>query len=276
MRQIAPQLTEAIIAAIEYENDWKNENCPEWHDGYQSYEDMKWALLMAETDTVEKYTLRPFNKNAKDVPNIGPWGHTLRPNGGEWDLLGLEKHSAYEPNFVSLIGCVSNPNEKSLPEIKYRQYLFKRFEKSHTLKFTYSDGQGLVAIANGKSSEVEAVTLKRLEEFGSIKKTDGGYIPKILVMRRENFKKMPDTEGECFEALRHKAADIATRHYLFCREQIYKEIPDFLKEDEFQIDHACVNIFSMRGAVLEEAIKQGYLTFDKDNDKQMLGAYLVI
>ena len=30
------------------------------------------------------------------------------------------------------------------------------------------------------------------------------------------------------------------------------------------------------GAVLEEAIKQGYLLFDKDNDKQMLGAYLVI
>ena len=76
--------------------------------------------------------------------------------------------------------------------------------------------------------------------------------------------------------LRRKAADIATRHYLFCREQIYKEIPDFLKEDVFQIDHACANIFAMRGAVLEEAIKQGYLSFDKDNDKQMLGAYLVI
>ena len=34
--------------------------------------------------------------------------------------------------------------------------------------------------------------------------------------------------------------------------------------------------FLTRGAVLEEAIKQGYLSFDKDNDKQMLGAYLVI
>ena len=49
-----------------------------------------------------------------------------------------------------------------------------------------------------------------------------------------------------------------------------KEIHDFLKEDVFQIDHACANIFAMRGAILEEAIKQGYLSFDKDNDKQML------
>ena len=87
---------------------------------------------------------------------------------------------------------------------------------------------------------------------------------------------MPKEIREQFEALRRKATEIATRHYLFCREQIYKEIPDFLKADEFQIDHACANIFSMRGAVLEEAIKQGYLSFDMDNDKQMLGAYVVI
>ena len=87
---------------------------------------------------------------------------------------------------------------------------------------------------------------------------------------------MPQDVRQEFEELRCKATEIATRHYLFCREQIYKEIPDFLKEDEFQIDHACANIFTMRGAILEEAIKQGYLSFDKDNGKQMLGAYLVI
>ena len=97
-----------------------------------------------------------------------------------------------------------------------------------------------------------------------------------MVMRKEKSRRMPNEIKEHFESLRHKATDIATRHYLFCREQIYKEIPEFLNEDEFQIDHACANIFAIRGAVLEEAIKQGYLSFDKDNDKQMLGAYLVI
>lgn len=42
------------------------------------------------------------------------------------------------------------------------------------------------------------------------------------------------------------------------------------------MDHACANIFTMRGAILEEAIRQGYITFDKNNDKQVLGAYLII
>lgn len=97
-----------------------------------------------------------------------------------------------------------------------------------------------------------------------------------MVMYRDKSRKMPPDVRREFEELRCKATEIATRHYLFCREQIYKEIPEFLKQDEFQIDHACANIFAIRGAILEEAIKQGYLSFDKNTDKQMLGAYLII
>ena len=276
LQGLAPELTKAIIAALEYENEWKKENCHEWHEGYQPFEDMKWALLMAETDTIKQYTLREFNKNANEVNNIGPWGHTLRPNGGEWDLLGLEKQHAGAPNYVSLVGCVTNPSESKLPEIRYRQYLFKQFGETHTPTLNYSDGKGLVAVANGKCSEIDEATLKHLKKIGIVKKTSDGYVPTILVMRKEKFKKMPEETGDCFEELRYKARDIAKKHYLFCREQIYKEIPEFLKADEFQIDHACANIFAMRGAVLEEAIKQGYLLFDKNRDNRALGAYLII
>ena len=278
LRGITPELTKAVFDTMEYNIEWSNENAPEWHEGYQSYEDMKWALLMIEADNVYFDTLKPFNKNAKDVPNIGPWGHTIRPNGGEWDLLGMESHHGDEPDFVGLSGCVSNPNEKDLPEIMFRQFRYKYcgLEKRTPPVLTYSDGQAMVAVAEGKSTEIDSTILKRLESYGYIKKSEDGYIPTIMVMRKEKAHKMPKEIKSHFELLRRKATDIATRHYLFCREQIYKEIPDFLKEDVFQIDHACANIFAMRGAVLEEAIRQGYLTFDKDNDKQMLGAYLVI
>jgi len=278
LREITPELTKAVIEAMECDIKWRNGNYPEWHEGYQPFEDMKWALLMTETDTINSYTLKPFNKNASDFSNIGPWGHTLRPNGGEWDLLGMESYRGAKPDFVGLSGCVSNPDEKDLPEIWFRQYKFDFGGiKRHTPPFlAYADGQAMVAVADGKSADVDKSILNRLESYGYIKKTDDGYIPAIMVMRKNKSIKMPKEIREQFEALRHKATEIATRHYLFCREQIYKEIPDFLKEDEFQIDHACANIFSMRGAVLEEAVRQGYLTFDKDNNKQMLGAYLVI
>lgn len=278
LRGITPELTKAVIEAMEYDIKWRNDNYPEWHEGYQPFEDMKWALLMTETDAINSYTLKPFNKNVSDFSNLGPWGHTLRPNGGEWDLLGMENYHGNKPDFVGLSGCVSNPDEKDLPEIWFRQYKFKfgGIEDRTPPFLNYADGQAMVAVANGKSAEVDNAILKRLEFYGYIKKADDGYVPTIMVMRKKKSRKMPNEIKEHFESLRRKATDITTRHYLFCRDQIYKEIPEFLKEDEFQIDHACANIFAMRGAVLEEAIRQGYLTFDKDNDKQMLGAYLVI
>ncbi len=278
LRGITPELTKAVIEAMEYDIKWRNDNYPEWHEGYQPYEDMKWALLMTETDAINSYTLKPFNKNAAEVSNIGPWGHTLRPNGGEWDLLGMENYHGNKPDFVGLSGCVSNPDEKDLPEIWFRQYKFKYggIEDRTPPFLNYADGQAMVAVANGNSAEIDKTILKRLESYGYIKSTDEGYVPTIMVMYRDKLRKMPQDVRQEFEELRCKATEIATRHYLFCREQIYKEIPNFLKGDEFQIDHACANIFAIRGAILEEAIKQGYLSFDKSNEKQMLGAYLII
>ena len=278
LRAITPELTKAVIAAMEYEIDWKNANYPNWHDGYQPFEDMKWALLMEEADAIDSYTRKPFNKDAKDVPGIGPWGHTLRPNGGEWDLLGMEMYHGDKPGFVGLTGCVSSPDEKDLPEIQFRQFQFKYcgIEKQTPPVITYRDGQGMVAVARGQSSEVDEAVLQRLESYGYIRKTEEGYVPTVMVMRREKVQNMPKEVRQQFEALRYQARDIATQHYLFCREQIYKEIPEFLKDDEFQIDHACANIFALRGAVLEEAIRQGYLSYDEKDERRMLGAFLVI
>ena len=278
LRGITPELTKAVITAMEYDIEWRNQNCPEWHKGYQSPEDMKWALLMTETDVITSNTLESFHNNVSDVPNIGSWGHTLRPNGGEWDLLGMELYHGNEPGFVGLTGCVSGPNEKDLPEIRFRQYKFQYsgLEKRTPSVLTYAEGQGLAAVASGKSREVDEVILKQLESYGYIKQTEEGYVPTILVMQNDKLNQMPKDVQEQFHVLRNKAIEIVTRYYLFCREQIYREIPDFLKEDEFQIDHACTCICTMRGAVLEEAIRQGYLSLDKKNDKQMLGAYLVI
>ena len=190
----------------------------------------------------------------------------------------MENYHGNKPDFVGLSGCVSNPDEKDLPEIWFRQYKFKYggIEDRTPPFLNYADGQAMVAVANGNSAEIDKTILKRLESYGYIKSTDEGYVPTIMVMYRDKSRKMPQDVRQEFEELRCKATEIATRHYLFCREQIYKEIPNFLKGDEFQIDHACANIFAIRGAILEEAIKQGYLSFDKSNEKQMLGAYLII
>ena len=87
---------------------------------------------------------------------------------------------------------------------------------------------------------------------------------------------MPPKALETLETLRSVATKIAMRHYLFCREQIHKEIPTFLEEDEYQIDHACANVFNLRGAILEEALRQGYISYADNDERKMLGTFLRI
>ena len=231
---------------------------------------------MTETDNVYGQTLKPFHKNASEVSNIGPWGHTLRPHEGEWDLIGLESCPA-ESAFVGLVGCVAGPKEKDLPEIMFRQFIFGNLNlDKYDRLLNYTHGQGLVAVAEGRCNEVEEAILNRLESYGYIKKSAEGYSPTFLVMRKERAGRMSPEILEHYRNLRKEAVEIATRHYRFCKEQIYREIPDFLKADEFQIDHACASIFSLRGAVLEEALKRGYLQKDENTDQRALGASLTI
>ena len=115
-----------------------------------------------------------------------------------------------------------------------------------------------------------------LEEYGYIKKDGGSYRPTFLVMFKSKNKTMPQKELEALENLRRDATKIAMRHDLFCREQIHKEIPTLLKDDEYQIDHACANVFSLRGAILEEALRQGYISYEDNDERKMLGTFLRI
>ncbi len=276
LRGIAPELTKAIIAAMEYEINWKNENCPEWHEGYQAFEDMKWALLMYQTDIIEWDTLHPFNKNASEVPNIGSWGHTIRPNGGEWDLLGKETHHGDEPKFVGLNGCVTSPAEKDLPNIDFQHYAFmyEGIAEKAPAFLPYAYAQALLSIVKGEKKSIPSAIIEHLEKNGYIEKSGNVYRPTFLVMFRSKRKAMPpDAEAE-LERLRAAATEIATRHYLFCREQLSKEVPEFLRDDEYQLDHACANLFTVRGAVLEEALAQGFISYTEKESNNMLGTFL--
>jgi RNA polymerase sigma factor (sigma-70 family) len=280
LRAITPELTRAVISAMEYEINWKNENCPEWHEGYQPFEDMKWALLMYQTDVINFDTLEAFNATRKELPkaNLGKWGHTIRPNGGEWDLIGMESYQDDEPAFVGLHGCATSPAEGELTEIGFQQFKFQyqRISDKTPMSMPYSYAQALVAIAKGETDKLDESVIDYLEKHGYIKKDGESYIPTFLVMFKSKNKVMPPKALEALETLRSVATKIAMRHYLFCREQIHKEIPTFLKEDEYQIDHACANVFNLRGAILEEALRQGYISYADNDERKMLGTFLRI
>ena len=281
LQSLVPSLLKVIIEALEFEIGWKDENCPGWHEGYQPLKDMKWTLFLNKIDTICRSMpeeVCELIRNMIPAEKLGPWGFTPRPNKGEWDIVGMETYDGDKPGFVGLSGCVSNPSEKNLPLIHFEQYNHKYWgSKGASYKnMTYAHGKALVSIANGHTDEADDAILKDLESYGYIKKTENGYIPTILVMRKEKTLKMPKEVLAQLTALHHKAGELYSRHYLFCRDQIYSEIPTFLREDTIQIETACQLISAVRGAILDEAVKQGYLTYDDPNHDRMLGAYLTL
>lgn len=279
LRGIAPELTGAVIEALERGVSLKNRHCPRWHEGYQPYEDMKWALLMDETDQVSFGAMEASRSERKERTDAktGAWGHTIRPGGGEWDVLGMEHFGGDRPSFVGMHGCVNTSEEKNLPYIDFRQYKFeyRGIAGKTPDQFPYAYASALSAAAKGEDESIEPAVLDWLTEHGYLVKENGKRRPAFLVMFEDRGELPPEAEKE-LESLRKKAADIAARHYLFCRGQIEKEIPAFLKNDAFQIDHACANIFSLRGAMLEEALRQGYIGYDENDERKMLGTELRI
>lgn len=280
LRGIAPELTKATIALQEYEEKCDDENGSVWHEGYQPYEDMKWALLMRAVDTVNFHVLDTYNRSRTELPsaNLGAWGHTVRPNGGEWDLLGLEEYHGNRPAFVGLHGCTSNADEMALDAVNFGQYKFnyRNIADKTPVHLTYAEGQALSAVAKGNGAEVNEKILKKLVEYGYLCKDGERYRPTFLVMVKNKLAKKTKAQETEYKRLMYKARDIAMRHYLFCREIICQEIPDFLKDDAYQIEHACANIYTMRGAVLEEALYTGYISYADNDERKMLGAYLII
>ena len=281
LSNITSELTNAMIALLDFEVKCNNEISPKWDEGYQPYEDSKWALLMMLVDRVNSGVLSSYKKQVKELPSIilGKWGHTSRPNGGEWDLLGLEEYHGNRPAFVGLHGCVDTPDyieDKELVDFGQFKFKYKDISSKTPVHISYEEVKALVAAADSDTSSVPQKILDTLVDYGYLKKDVTKYLPTFLVIKKGNIKQRTSEQETEHQKLFDEAVKIGFSHYMFCRGLIHADIPDFFKDNRYQIDHACANIYEMRGAVLEEAIKIGYISYDENDERKMLGAYLLI
>ncbi len=265
------ELTEQMIKAMDI-YAWRDEQYPGWHGGYQSPEDMRWTLLMQMVDDAIRETEERYKAEEGDNTQIGPMGHTIRPNNGEWDVVGREEGTFEFPASVGLHSCM---------QFGAYQFYYKGIadKKSDILVYDEKYEYALQQVAKGEGNKVKKEVLKHLEEEGYIVKRIDKYEPTFLVMYQNE---RPITE-EQQEGLRSfyetfmKAADVMGRHYEFCQEQVLAEIPEFLKENKHLINHVLKSfLYKVRGAVLEEAIRLGYLIYDEEKDNRMLGVYLYV
>lgn len=155
IKSVIPSLTNKIIRFIEFKTDAFNKNGIKWHEGYQPYEDIKWALLMLNIDEINLAALKNNNMNRKN-------GHSKRLNGGRWDLLGYEEYDGWTPNFVGLHGCA----DSTLVNFGQFKFKYKNIESKTPQHLNEEQGKALLNVANNKQELCRTEVLEELEKFG--------------------------------------------------------------------------------------------------------------
>ncbi len=279
--KIAAPLTEKIIELLEYTVACRETDGLRWHDGYQAWEDMKWALLVWTTDEIADIRLPPLMEVDKNRPEPKP----KQPNGGDWKLVGFETYSEKfpVPSFVGMHGCYGEEiYNKSMEEIEdyppFWQYKFQYHDlRNQTpVHLSMAEGRALVSVAEGKTEEADRDVLDKLVGYGYLREDNGTYTPKFLILRKT--PPLTPEQQETYDRLREKITSILRGHYEYCRELLRRDIPEALT-DEPAIVNAADGALSteVRGAIVEEALRRGWLTYGDRPDEakeRCLGAVM--
>ena len=284
LRKLAAPLTEKIIGLLEYKIKCWEESGSRWHEGYQAYEDMKWALLMDTVDSIRSSDLGAVPPMEEDESLLDPVNRTLkRPNGGAWDLMGFETYSGKypQPAFVGMHGCMdAEYDEKTW--INCWQYKFNyhniHLQTPEHLKFT--EMQALKAAALGDLSGVKQTTLDDLVKYGYLKQENGTYRPTFYICIQNNVAPFTEAQQAEYDRRYREICGILGEYYTYCRSLVLAETPEALRDEPHLINSACVEFpMEIRGTVLEEALRTGWLTYsDEPNEgrHRALGALMYI
>jgi hypothetical protein len=265
-------LTAAVIESVEYDASASDEQGIRWHEGYQPYEDMKWAMLMRAVDQVY------FNATERDkpdyvMPQLGKNGNTMRPNGKDWDIVGFEDF-AERYDFIGQHG--SGDSDGRFREWSQYKYTYKGIAERTPLFLASDEMYAILAAANGDTSGVRQSVLDALAGYGYLAVADGKYTPTMWVQRFDNLTPFDEAHQAERTRLFNAAADIGYEHYKKCRDIIRAEAPEFLKDEQYQIAIAINSSMNLRGAVLMEALRRGYITYEDNDPRLALGAYFLI
>ena len=296
LRGIAPEVTDTAIEMLEYFVKCNEENDGVWHEGYQSFEDMKWAFLMdiirsvvidkATKKDVESDLIKQENTACKNCMSTGNGsekrkvsksGYTIRPNDGEWDMMGYEQYDGDSPEFVGLHGCGDIPKELSAI-MDWGQYKFnyKRIAWETVQMIRWTELEVLIKLAKKESVAGKEESLQKLEKWGFVVKEDGEYRPTFWVSFRNKATVFSEEQRNKYLEMQKRLNTLASRHYSFCAEVVRSEVPEFLRNDEYIIDFACQTVCTLRGAVIEEALHRGYINYEEGGDHRMLGVFLTL
>ena len=162
-----------------------------------------------------------------------------RPDDGSWTLFGYQTIDWEEPGFVGQHGAGN---------IAFWQYKFfyKQLFEQTPMYLNESEAFNLWLFCSGKQNECEQKHVDKLLEYGYIKRVNGVLTPNVVIFD-QNAKACENVE--LTETLRRLIQEISA---LFAKAPAIE-----------------------RGYVLEQAIENGWLTYDENTDRTV-GAYIYL
>jgi len=225
--KIAEPLTEKLC---ELADTYMKEDGAKVNADYVGYETAKWALLMRIFDWIQ------YDAECTNLSKVyGPYPD--RPDGGAWVVTGFETTDFETPYFVGQHGDISYDDLGVESGIEFSQ--FKFYLGNHQAKtpihLTTKEAETLWYAVNGRLAEAKDGTIEKMLSYGYLKKVGDEILPNVVVFDR-NAEKM------CNAELTAKLAS--------------------LKEEIIGLFRQAPSI--ERGYVVEQAVKNGWLTFSDD------------
>ncbi len=237
---------------------------------YVSYEEAKWTLLMRFYK--ELYTLCQNSPKAK-------WGNTKRRQKGIWDVVGFEICELMPP----FVGCHCSPDAFSQYRFSYAdihkktpEYLSK--EETNTLK---------QMIENRKIENT--LVADKLVQYGYACKTDGRYLPHVIVFSYETEKTFRDfcekqVYSSAFQEHTNKRKELIEKTWKLIeeinktvRQILLADLPECIRSNRDQVDALLGSICegNTRGYIVKQALEINWLHYD-NNTTPVIGSFFTI
>ncbi len=202
------------------------------------YENAKWALLIHAFDAL-KWNAEEARGESHEYKN------PPRPDGGAWTLYGYQIIDWEEPGFVGQHGSnYQKPDGDGTVGFWQFKFFYRQMLHNTPAYLHQDEAYTLWLLCTGRGEECIPAEVEKLLEYGYAKMVDGVLTPNVLILDA-------NATESCSEEAKAKLAA--------------------LKQEIFDLFAKAPSV--ERGYVLEQAIENGWLTYDENTDKAV-GAYI--
>ena len=260
--KLAPAMEKKIEKYLALRDELYAKNGLRWNLGAQPEEDMRWARLMRATDVAL------WELASSDVDQ-----RTKRPNGGEWDIVGYEEY--HGDGFCSVGQHGTYESEAYFTQYKF---CFRDIWKKTPEHMRGYLADALEAVCEGRDADLDSV--KELCDMGYLKEEYDTYIPQMMVVDARygdiGDKGLPEEDKKILSAVWDEVVDSARAIKEASKKVLLADVPASFMYDPIGGAIIADNVWETRGAVLEFAIGNGYISYEKDDHRCLLGTMITV